>query len=83
MRLDFWIRPQYKRWKVGLFNEKDSILFSIVRMPDKSSNVPSSIVYSTIGPASLKIVRASNNPELSPQQLNRLLPVKKQTLKKY
>ena len=46
-------------------------------MPDKSSNVPSSIVYSTIGAASLTIVRATNNPELSPQQLNRLLPVKK------
>ena len=32
-------------------------------MPDKSSNVPSSIVYSGIGTESLIIVRASNNPE--------------------
>ena len=32
-------------------------------MPDKSSNVPSSIVYSAIGAELLRIVRASNNPE--------------------
>ena len=32
-------------------------------MPDKSSNVPSSIVYSVIGAKSLRIARASNNPE--------------------
>ena len=34
-------------------------------MSDKSSNVSSSIVYSTIGPESLIIARASNNPESS------------------
>ena len=32
-------------------------------MPDKSSNIPSSIVYSAIGAESLRIARASNNPE--------------------
>ena len=32
-------------------------------MPDKSGNVPSSIVYSAIGAESLRIARASNNPE--------------------
>ena len=32
-------------------------------MPDKSSNVPSSIVYSAIGAESLRIARASSNPE--------------------
>ena len=32
-------------------------------MPDKSSNVPSSIVYSAIGAESLRIARVSNNPE--------------------
>ena len=34
----------------------DSFPFSIVRMPDMSSNVPSTILYSGIG--------ASNNPDL-------------------
>ena len=32
-------------------------------MPEKSSNVPSRIVYSAIGAESLRIARASNNPE--------------------
>ena len=32
-------------------------------MPEKSSNVPSSIVYSAIGAESLRIARASNNLE--------------------
>ena len=45
------------------FNKRDSFPFSIVRMPDKSSNAPSSIVYSAIGAESLRIARASNNPE--------------------
>ena len=42
---------------------KDSFPFSIFRIPDKSSDVPSSIVYSAIGAGSLRIARASNNPE--------------------
>ena len=33
-------------------------------MPDKSSNVPSSKVYSAIGATSLRITRANDNPEL-------------------
>ena len=32
-------------------------------MPDKSSNIPSTIVYSAIGPETLRIARASNNLE--------------------
>ena len=32
-------------------------------MPDKSSNVPSSIVYSVIGTESSRIDKASNNAE--------------------
>ena len=32
-------------------------------MPDKLSNVPSSIVYSTTGAESLRVARESNNPE--------------------
>ena len=38
----------------GLFDKRDSFPFSFVRMPDKSSNVPSSIVYSAIGAESLR-----------------------------
>ena len=44
-------------------HKRDSFPFSIIRMPDKLSNVPSSIVYSTIGAESLRVARESNNPE--------------------
>ena len=51
--------------KVGNFHfdKRDSFPFCIVRMPDKSSNVPSSIVYFAIGAEPLRTVRASTNPE--------------------
>ena len=52
-----------KRFHFGLFNKRDSFPFSIVRMTDKSSNVTSSIVYSAIVAESLRIARASSNPE--------------------
>ena len=38
---------------------RDLFPFSIARMPDKSSNVPSSTVHSAIGAESLRIARAS------------------------
>ena len=46
-----------------LFDKRDSFTFCIVRMPGKSSNIQFSIVYSAIGAESLRIARASNNPE--------------------
>ena len=42
-------------------------------MPDKSSNVPSSIVYSVIGAEWLRIGRASNNPESFPTSIKPLI----------
>ena len=61
--LDLNIKIKDGKFHFGLFDKRDSFLFSIVRMPDKSSNVPSSIVYSAIGAESLRIARASSNPE--------------------
>ena len=63
--LDLNIKIKDGKFHFGLF---DSFPFSIVRMPDKSSNVtssnvPSSTVYSAIGAESMRIGRASNNPE--------------------
>ena len=46
-----------------LFDKRDSFPFSIARMPDKSNNVLSSIVYSANGGESLRTARASNNPK--------------------
>ena len=61
--MDLKIKIKDGKFHFGLFDNRDSFPFSIVRMPDKSSNVPSSIVYSAIGAESLRIARASNNPE--------------------
>ena len=73
--LDLNIKIKGGKFHFGLFDKRDSFPFSFVRMPGRSSNLPSSIVYSTIGAESLKIVRASNNLNHSSQQLNHLLPV--------
>ena len=61
--LDLNIKLKDGKFYFGLFDKRDSFPFSIVRMPDKSSNVPASIVYSAIVAESLRIARASNNPE--------------------
>ena len=42
---------------------RDLFPFSVASMPDKSSNVPSSAVYSTTGAESLRIVEARSDPE--------------------
>ena len=46
--LDLNIKIKDGKFHFGLFDKRDSFPFSIVKMPDKSSNVPSSIVYSTM-----------------------------------
>ena len=61
--LDLNIKTKDGKFQFGLFDKRDSFPFSIVRMPDTSSNVPFSIVYSAIGDESLRVARASNNPE--------------------
>ena len=71
MNLD--IKMKDGKFHFGLFDKRAYFLF-FVRMPDQSSNVPFSKVYSAIGAESLKIGRASNNPH-SPQQLNHILSI--------
>ena len=61
--LDLNIKINDGKFHCGLFDKRDSFPFSMVRMPDRSNNVPSSIVYSAIGAESLRIARASNNPK--------------------
>ena len=62
--MDLNIKIKDGKFQFGLLDKRDSFPFSIVRMPDKSSNVPSSIVYSAIGAESLRIaIASSNNPE--------------------
>ena len=61
--LDLDIKIEDGKFHFGLFNKRDLFPFSIVKMPDKSSNIPSTIVYSAIGPKTLRIARVSNNLE--------------------
>ena len=61
--LDLDIKIKDRQFHFGLFDKRDPFPFSIVRIPDKSSNVPSSMVYSATGAESLGIARASNIPE--------------------
>ena len=58
------IKTRDGKFQVGIFDKRDPFPCSFVRRPDKSSNVPSSIVYSTTGVESLSIARASSNPDL-------------------
>ena len=46
--LDLNIKMKDGKFHFGFFDKKESLPFSVVRMPDKSSIVPSSIVYSAI-----------------------------------
>ena len=61
--LDLDIQMKDENFHFDLFYKRDSFPSSIVRIPDKSSNETSSIVYSAIGTKSLRIARTSNNPE--------------------
>ena len=61
--LDLDIKIKDEMFHSGLFDKRDSFLFSIVRMTDNSSIIPSSIVCSAISAESLRIARANNNLE--------------------
>ena len=52
-----------RSFQTALFDKRDSFPFSIVRMPYKSSNIPSKTFYATIGAEILRIGRASSTPE--------------------
>ena len=47
--MDLDIKIKDGKFYFGFFDKRDSFTFSVVRMPGKSSNVPSGIVYSAIG----------------------------------
>ena len=47
----------------AFFDKRDLFPFSIVRIPDKSNNVQSSIVYLATGAESPRTARESNNSE--------------------
>ena len=61
--LDLDIRIRQGKFSTSLFDKTDSFPFSIVRMPYASSNMPSTIFYSTISAEILRIARATTTLE--------------------
>ena len=59
--LDLDIKIKNHKFQIDLFDKRDSFPFSIVRMPEKSRNIPSNIAYMSIGADCLRIARACNN----------------------
>ena len=59
--LDVDIKIKDGQFQVGLFDKRDAFPFTIVRMPYKSSNIPSNIFYSSICAETLRVARVSNN----------------------
>ena len=58
--LDLNIIINENKFTVSLYDKRDGFPFSIVRMPFRSSNMPSSIFYSAIGAEILRIARTTS-----------------------
>ena len=58
--MDFDIKIKNQQFHFGVFDKRDLFHFSIVRIPVKINNVPSSIVYSAIGVESLRIANVES-----------------------
>ena len=52
---------KYSRFHIDAFDKRSSFSLSIVRMPEKSSNISSNIFYMTSGVECLRIATACNN----------------------
>ena len=61
--LDLDIKIKDGKFYFGLFDKRDSFPFYSVRIPDKLSNVLSSLVYSAISAELLRTATGSKNPE--------------------
>ena len=61
--LDLDIEIVNNRFVTKLYDKRDSFPFKIVRMPDRSSNIPSKIFSSSIGAETLRIARISSSSE--------------------
>ena len=61
--LDLGIAIKGRSFQTSLYDKRDSFPFSIVRMPFKSSNIPSKTFYATIGAEILRIGRACTSTE--------------------
>ena len=58
--LDLRITIKENKFDVSLFDKRNDFNFDIVRMPFKSSNIPSNMFYNTISAECLRIARTCN-----------------------
>ena len=59
--LDLDIKIIGQRFSLSLYDKRDAFPFNIVRMPFKSSNMPTSIFYDSVAAKILRIGRATTN----------------------
>ena len=59
--LDLHIKIENNEFHTCLFDKRDDFNFDIVRMPFKSSNIPSNMFYNTIAAECLRIAKVSEN----------------------
>ena len=59
--LDLDIKIIDNKFVTKLYDKRDSYKFEIVRLPEKCSNIPSKMFYSTIGAETLRICRATTD----------------------
>lgn len=62
--LDLFIKIRESRFCTSLYDKRNNFSFSIVRMPNQCSNIPTKMFYSTISSEILRICRATSSLEL-------------------
>ena len=62
--LDLSIKIRESRFCTSLYDKRNNFSFSIVRMPNQCSNIPTKMFYSTISSEILRICRATSSLEL-------------------
>ena len=58
--LDMNISIIHNKFDVKLYDKRDNFNFNIVRMPNKSSNIPARMFYNSISAESLRILHVSS-----------------------
>ena len=61
--MDLDIKMKGKKFQIGLIDENVLFYFPVANIPGNSNNVRPIIDHSTIGAKSLRIARASENPQ--------------------
>ena len=71
--LELYIKIKSNKYETDLLDERNSFPFSIVRMPEKSSNIFSNTFYMSRGAECLRIAGACNNQNSFLNSINPLV----------